>query len=493
MNNSLLNEEKMDYKLMEKEEDVISIISFNNDIEVIGQECPKYFKWLDRYFKIYENGSTIKTELYAGVVNFLAMSYILACNPTILSQSGIPIHNASSATCLATFLATMVAGLIGNVPIGCAPGVGLSAYFSYSVMAEIKDDYNLGLFMIFCSGVVVLVLTLLKITPLILERLPVFMKLATIVGMGLFLSLVGLSSANIIVSPSDGSANILALGDLGDWKIWLFFLNLFMITILEMNHIRGSMMISILTTALLYFVISENWLTHFIAIPSFNNITEVINHDNLMKLVHLPITTIVSVLSSFMLVMILDVGGVIFAITKMGDLPESKSRTKWALISTSFGTIVASLLGCSPIIVHIESVAGILVGGRTGLTAVTTATLFGLSIILSPIFNSLPNCSTAAITVFIGTLMMQQCKEIEWEKYEIALPAFLTIIMMPFTFSISYGIFFGLGSYFVLMIFVKLKEYLLKKSIPVEEVKFEGVTILSSSSSSHSDMSISSG
>ena len=402
-------------------------------------------------------------------------------------STGIPIHNASSATCLATFLATLVAGIFGNVPIGCAPGVGLSAYFSYSVMSEINNDYNLGLFMIFISGVIVLILTLLRITPMIIDRIPVFMKLSTIVGMGLFLSLVGLSSANIIISPLDGSSNILALGDLSDWRIWLFFLNLLMITILEMSHVKGSMIISIGVTALLYFIISNDWLDHFVAIPSFNDITMVINHDNLMKVLHLPVTTIVSILSSFILVLILDVGGVIFAITKMGNLPESKERTMWALLSTSFGTIVASLLGCSPIIVHIESVAGILVGGRTGLTAITTAILFGLSIVIAPIFNSLPNCSTAAITIFIGTLMMRQCKEIDWEKYEIALPAFLTIIMMPFTFSISYGIFFGLGTYFVLKAFMKLKELLIRRIEPVDDVIFRGVTVLSSS---HSDMSL---
>jgi len=478
-----LLEEDMNYKVLEE----VSILIVDNEEQMIEQQYPKHIRWLDNYFKIYSRGSTIKTELYAGVVNFLAMSYILACNPTILSQSGIPIQYASSATCLATMISTLIAGIVGNVPIGCAPGVGLSAYFSYSVMKEVNDDYNLGLFMIFCSGLIVFTLTLLKITPLIVDHIPKFMKLSTIVGIGLFLSLVGLTSANVIISPSDGSS-ILALGDLGDWRIWLFFLNLFMITILEMNHIKGSMIISIGTTALLYFIISNDWLEHYVAIPSFNNMTEVINHNILMKFLDLPIGTIISIMFSFISVLILDVSGVIFAITKIGELPVSKSRTKWALFSSSIGTMIASLLGCSPIIVHIESVAGVLVGGRTGLTAITTAILFGLSIIISPIFNSLPNCSTAAITIFIGTLMMRQCKEIEWERYEIALPAFLTIIMMPFTFSISYGIFFGLGSYLVLISIVKLKEQIINRNIPIEPVIFDGVSVLSSNASSHSDM-----
>ena len=488
---SLLGKEepKMDYQVLVDEENQLSILIINSDDEVMEPQ-PKNF--IDRYFKISERGSTIKTEIYAGVVNFLAMSYILAANPTILSKSGIPIHYASSATCMATMFATLIAGVIGNIPLGAAPGVGLSAYFSYSVMSQVGDDYNLGLFMIFCSGLFVFVLTLLKITPLIINHIPQFMKLSTIVGIGLFLSLVGLTTANIIISPTDNSS-ILALGNLGDWRIWLFFFNLLMITILEMNHIHGSMIISIGTTALLYFIISDNWLDDFVAIPSFNDFTEVINYNIMIKFIHLPITTILSVMFSFISVLILDVSGVIFAITKMGNLPESNHRTKWALISSSIGTMAASLLGCSPIIIHIESVAGILVGGRTGLTAITTAILFGVSIIISPIFNSLPTCSTAPITIFIGSLMMRQCKEIEWERYEIALPAFLTIIMMPFTFSISYGIFFGLGSYLVLISIVKLKGCLIRKNIPIDDVIIDdGVTVLSSNSSSLSDMLLSS-
>ena len=483
--NPLLLEKDMNYKLLEEKNELVSVLIIDNEEEILEPQ-PKNI--IDKYFKISKRGSSIKTEIYAGVVNFLAMSYIMACNPTILSKSGIPIQYASSATCMATMIATLIVGILGNVPVGCAPGIGLSAYFSYSVMREVNDDYNLGLFMIFISGLIVFILTLLKITPLIIDNIPRFMKLSTIVGIGLFLSLVGLTSANIIISPSDGSS-ILALGDLGDWRIWLFFLNLFMITILEMNHIKGSMIISIGTTALLYFIISNDWLDNFIAIPSFNDITEVINHKILMKFLDLQITTILSVMFSFISVLLLDVSGVIFAITKIGELPVSKSRTKWALFSSSIGTMVASLLGCSPIIVHIESVAGVLVGGRTGLTAITTAILFGLSIVVSPVFNSLPNCSTAPITIFIAVMMMRQCKEIEWEKPELALPAFLTIIMMPFTFSISYGIFFGLGSYLLLISIVKLKELIIKRNIPIDNVSFDGVTVLSSNvSSSQSDM-----
>ena len=436
--NQVLDSDGLVSVLIESDESIME------EKEVIPKNC------VDRYFKISENNSTIPKEIYAGVVNFLTMSYILACNPMILSKSGIPIHNASSATCLATFIATLIAGLLGNVPIGCAPGVGLSAYFSYSVIPLINNDYHLGLLMIFLSGAFVFIFTILKVTPLIIYYIPSFMKMATIVGMGLFLSLVGLVAANIIVSSDDNSGSILKLGDITDWKIWLFMLNLFLTTILEMKKVHGSMIISILATALIYFIIQEDWPMKIIALPEFLNINRIINKNNFTKFIHLPILTIITVMVSFILVLILDVGGVIFAITKMGNLKESKSRTKWALLSTSIGTMIAAILGCSPIIVHIESVAGVLSGGRTGLTAVTTALLFGISIIISPLLNSLPTCSTAAITIFIGALMMKQCKDIKWEKYEVAVPAFLTIIMMPFTFSISYGLFFGLGAYFIL-------------------------------------------
>lgn len=434
----------------------------NNNIGIIRIEQNIRWVFIDNFFKISESGSTIKRELYAGIINFLSMSYILACNPSILSISGIPKNDASSGTCLATFVATFIAGIFGNIPIGCAPGVGLSAYFSYSVMSNVNYDHNLGLMMVFLSGLIVFILTLFKITPYIINNIPTFMKMSTIVGMGLFLSLVGLTEIGLV---KNGIESILELGDLTNWKIWLFLLNLLLITFLEMRKIHGSMMLSIISIALLYFIISEEWPKHFISIPVFDNITQIINYKNFELFLKLPISSILNVLISFILVLILDVGGVVFAITKMGNLPESQKRTKWALLSASIGTMLASIFGCSPIIVHIESVAGILVGGRTGLTAITTSLLFLLSIVLTPFFNSLPLCSTTAITIFIGTLMMKQSKEINWEKYDVALPAFLTIIMMPFTFSISYGIFFGLGTYFVFCLLRKETWYKIARKI----------------------------
>lgn len=420
------------------------------DSLVDSEEIPKK-NCVDNFFKITENNSTIITEIYAGIVNFLTMSYILACNPSILSISGIPIHNTTSATCFATAIATLIAGVFGNIPIGCAPGIGLSAYFTYSVIPLI-DDYKIGLLMIFLSGAFVLVMTILRVTPLIIHYIPPFMKMATIVGMGMFLSLVGCTASKLIVSNSDNYESILELGDLTNWKIWLFLTNLLLTTILMINKIHGGMMLSILSTALIYFGVSGNWPESITAYPEFLNPLDILNGENFNNFAHLSVPTILSVMVSFILVLILDVGGVIFAITRMANLTESKNRNKWALLSTSIGTIIASLLGCSPIIVHIESVAGILVGGRTGLTAVVTSLLFGLSIIFSPIFNSLPTCSTASITIFIGALMMKQCKDIEWDNYEIAVPAFLTIIMMPFTFSISYGLFFGIITFIILKI-----------------------------------------
>jgi len=493
--NSLYAQQTIDYHLMEDNDSLVSVLiisdeepSFKireNTIEVIEDiRVPYCLIWLDRYFEISERNSSFKTELYAGLVNFLTMSYILACNPTMLSISGINIDNASSATCLGTLIATLFAGIVGNVPIGCAPGVGLSAYFSYSIVREINYDYNLGLFIICFCGIIVFLLTLFKVTPYIVNKIPTFMKMATIVGMGLFLSLIGLVSSKIII-PSGNSDSLLELGNILDWKIMLFFFNLLLITFLELKKVRGSVIISIFITALLYFIISEDWNIQFIDLPRFKNVTDVINWKNCLAFYNLPITTILSIMSSFILVLILDVGGVIFAITKIGNLPASRSRTRWALFSSSIGTIVASIFGCSPIIVHIESVAGVLVGGRTGLTAVTTALLFGISMIISPLFNSLPLCSTGPITIFIGALMIKQCKDINWDRFDIAVPAFLTIIMMPFTFSISYGLFFGLGSYFILKFFNidTWKNIILNRRV----IKAEDIENISNISS-HSDM-----
>ena len=419
---------------------------------------------IDNFFKISESNSTLKTEIYAGIVNFLAMSYILACNPTILSVSGIDKKYASSGTSLATFIGTFIAGIFGNIPIGCAPGIGLSAYFSYSVMSEI-NDHNLGLLFIFLSGCIVFLLTLLNIPPYIINNIiPKFIKISTIVGMGLFLSFIGLTEIGLI---EKGNNTILKIGDLTDWKIWLFIFNIFMITFLDMKKIHGSIILSIILTSLLYYLISDEWPTKFISKPNFDNVTNIINKENFQLLIQLPILKIINILFSFIMVIILDVGGVIFAIIQIGKFKQTNKMTKWALISTSIGTMFASILGCSPIIVHIESIAGVLVGGRTGLTAITTSFLFLLSLILTPLFQNLPLCSTTSITIFIGVLMMKQCKEIDWEKKDIALSAFLTIIMMPFTFSISYGIYFGLGTYIIFSLLKKENWYKIGKKIYV--------------------------
>jgi AGZA family xanthine/uracil permease-like MFS transporter len=426
---------------------------FNNGI--IEPNNNKLLSFFDNYFQISESGSNIKTELYAGLINFLAMSYILACNPNILLVSGIDIQYASSGTSLATFIGTFIAGFLGNIPIGCAPGIGLSAYFSYSVMSEI-NNHNLGLLFVFLSGLIVFLLTLLKIPPYLINNIiPKFIKVSTIVGMGLFLSFIGLTEVGLI---KKGSNTLLQIGDLTDWRILLFIFNFFLITFLDMKKIYGSMILSIIFTSILYYFISDEWPTEFISKPNFDNIFNIINKENFQLFIQLPLSKIFNILFSFIMVMILDVGGVTFAITKIGNINNSEKMTYWGLISISIGTLFASIFGCSPLIVHIESIAGILVGGRTGLTSITTSFFFLLSLILTPLFNNLPLCSTTSITIFIGALMMKQCKNIDWEKNDIALSAFLTIIMMPFTYSISYGIYFGLGIYFIFS-FLKIKNW----------------------------------
>jgi AGZA family xanthine/uracil permease-like MFS transporter len=433
----------------------------NNNV-LIENNHNKIFLYIDNFFKISEKGSTIKTEIYAGIVNFLSMSYILACNPTILAVTGININYVSSGTALASFIGTFMVGIFGNAPIGCAPGIGLSAYFSYSVASDLKN-YNLGFLFIFLSGFIVFFLTLFNIPPYILNNIiPKFIKLSTIVGMGLFLSLIGLTEIGLVVKGSGDT--LLKLGDLTDWKIWLFLFNIILITLLDIKKIHGSIILSIIITSLLYFFINQEWPTEFISLPHFNDITNILNQKNFELLIELPISKILNILFSFIMVIILDVGGVIFAITQIGNLEKNKI-TKWALISTSFSTMCASILGCSPIIVHCESIAGVIVGGRTGLTSITTSLFFLLSLILTNFFQNLPLCSTTSITIFIGALMIQQSTEINWKHKDIALSAFLTIIMMPFTFSISYGIYFGLGSYFIFCLFKKENWYKIAEKI----------------------------
>eukprot|EP00484_Ammonia_sp_Unknown_P026358 CAMPEP_0197023872 /NCGR_PEP_ID=MMETSP1384-20130603/4510_1 /TAXON_ID=29189 /ORGANISM="Ammonia sp." /LENGTH=559 /DNA_ID=CAMNT_0042452161 /DNA_START=75 /DNA_END=1754 /DNA_ORIENTATION=- len=412
------------------------------------------FHWMDNYFEISKRGSSFGTEIRGGTVGFLTLAYIVLLNPQVLAISGIPYQYAASSTCLASGIATLICGIWGNIPVGCGPGVGLSAYFSYGMVPAImgshpsRHPYYDGLFMAFLSGAVVFVLTIPGIVTYIVSLLPQFIKVATIVGMGLFLAFVGMVDVGLVVHGK-GDA-ILDLGDMGSWVIWLALMNCLLISSLKYFKINGSLLLCIIVTSIIYFAVSGEWPTEFISFPKFMNPYLVLD-PNMIK--HLPIQTALESIISFVLIIFLDVSGVTFAIARLCGLCEERRTLmafqKSAYIGTSIGTMIAALLGCSPIIVCIETSSGAAAGARTGLSAVVMALYFFVSMFLGPVIGAVPAAATSPVLIFIGTLMMGQVGQIAWDNMRIAIPAFFCIAMMPFTYSISNGLFFGVLAFFM--------------------------------------------
>ena len=251
----------------------------------------KIFKYLDDYFKITARQSTIMREIRGGTVGFLTLAYIVLLNPQVLNVSGIPYEHAASSTCLASCIATLICGIFGNIPVGCGPGVGLSAYFSYGMIPGIIanntpqfEPYLQGLFMVFISGAIVFVLTLPGFVTWIVNALPHFIKVSTIVGMGLFLAFVGMVDVGLVKHASGQGNAILELGDMTSWIIWLSLLNTLLIATLKYFKINGSLLVCIIITSILYFAISENWPKRIIDLPKFMNPLPVFNIEMIAHL-----------------------------------------------------------------------------------------------------------------------------------------------------------------------------------------------------------------
>ena len=313
-----------------------------------------------------------------------------------------------------------------------------------------QNPWQNALFVSFLSGLFVFLFTLLKITPYIINQLPHFIKVSTIVGMGTFLAFIGLVDLDMIIANSSGSkgASILTLGDMSSWIIWLAMGNGLLIATLKYYRVKGSLLVGIVITSIIYLTLKNAWPQKWTETPT------ILNPFDVLSAYDTPIKTIISGGLSFVLILILDVSGCTFGIGNIAGLLENGTipGAHWALIAASVGTMISGLTGCSPIIVAIESSAGAAAGGKTGLSAVVIAILFAISIFFGPMLGDVPPAATSPVLVFIGVLMMGQVCDIEWNNIRIALPAYMTIVTMPFTYSISNGLFFGLGSFFILYI-----------------------------------------
>lgn len=402
---------------------------------------------LERMFKLSENKTSFRTELLAGVTTFLTMCYIIIVNPMILSETGMDHGAVFVATCLAAAIGCLVMGIVANYPIALAPGMGLNAYFTYSVCMGMGVPWQTALAAVFVSGLVFIAISMFKIREAIVNAIPMSLKLAIGGGIGLFLALIALKNAGVIV---DNPATLVGLGDLKQPTVLLALFGFLMVVVLHHFKVRGAIIISILAlTAISTAMGLSEFKGVFGEIPSIAPTFMQMDFEGLFT------ASLVGVIFVFFLVDLFDSTGTLVGVShRAGLLKDGKlPRLKKALFADSTAIVAGAALGTSSTTPYIESSAGVAAGGRTGLTAVVVGVLFILCLFLAPLAQSVPGFATAPALLFVGVLMIQGITHIDWDDITEAVPAFLTIVFMPFTYSIADGIAMGFISYALVKLF----------------------------------------
>lgn len=408
---------------------------------------PAGTSFLDRFFKIKESGSSVRTEVLAGLTTFLAMSYILVVNPSILKDAGMDFGAVFVATCISSAFACMMMGLVANYPIALAPGMGLNAYFTYAVVKGMGISWQVALGAVFVSGIVFIILSLFKVREAIVNSLPNSLKYSIGGGIGLFLALVALKSAEVVVSNPN---TLVSLGDIHSPQVLLTIVGFCFIVTLEHFRIRGGIIIGILAITAIASVAGLNEFKGIFApVPSLAPTFLQLDFHDLFSM------SLVSVIFVFFFVDLFDSTGVLIGVAgRAGLLVDGKlPRVKKALLADSTAIVVGAGLGTSSTTAYVESAAGAAAGGRTGLTAVVVGLLMLASLWFSKLAASVPAYATAPALLYVGVLMMRSMTEIDWKDVSEAAPAFFTLIFMPFAYSIADGIAMGFISYALIKLF----------------------------------------
>ncbi|QKQ69593.1 NCS2 family permease [Acinetobacter sp. 10FS3-1] len=402
---------------------------------------PSSENMLERLFKLSENKTSFRIEVLAGVTTFLTMCYIIIVNPMILSETGMDHGAVFVATCLAAAIGCFVMGLIAKYPIALAPGMGLNAFFTYSVCLGMGVPWQTALGAVFVSGLVFIAISLFKIREAIVNAIPMSLKLAIGGGIGLFLALIALKNAGIIV---DNPATLVGLGDLKQPSVLLALFGFLMVVVMHHFKVRGSIIISILVLTAISAAMGLSEFKGVVgAVPSIAPTFMQMDFDGLFT------ASLIGVIFVFFLVDLFDSTGTLVGVShRAGLLKDGKlPRLKKALFADSSAIVAGAALGTSSTTPYIESSAGVAAGGRTGLTAVIVGLLFIACLFFAPLAQSVPGFATAPALLFVGVLMIQGIVHIDWNDITEAVPAFLTIVFMPFTYSIADGIAMGFISY----------------------------------------------
>ncbi|HBG58401.1 NCS2 family permease [Proteiniphilum sp. UBA1028] len=402
---------------------------------------------LEKIFKLKQNKTTVRTELVAGIITFLTMSYILVVNPNILSASGMDKAALFTATALASVLGTLFMAFIPNLPIAQAPGMGLNSFFAFSVVLGLGYSWQMALTAVFIEGIIFVLLTFFNVRELIVKSIPNTIKNAIPVGIGLFITFLGLQNAGLIVRDEN---TMLTLGAMSNPHVWVATLGLILTAVLYFKKVHGAFLIGIVAATLFAITLGLVQLPegNIISLPP--DISPIFMQ---FEWQHIFTPDMVIVVFTFLFVNLFDTIGTLLGVaSKIGltDKDGNFPQIKKALFADALGTTFGAVLGTSTVTSYVESASGVAVGGRTGLTALSTATMFTLALFLAPLFLMVPASATAPALILVGLFMITSVVKINFDNMTEALPAFLTIVMMPFAFSIAQGIVFGMLSFVLL-------------------------------------------
>ena len=426
---------------------------------------------MEKFFKLKQNGTTVRTEVIAGATTFFTMAYIIFVNPDILSAAGMDYGAVFIATCLAAAIGTILTGLLSNYPFAQAPGMGLNAFFAFTVCGVMGYSWRAALAAVFVSGVLFIIITITKLRQVIVNAIPMPLKRAIAAGIGLFIALIGLVNAGLLDTPF-GGVPIIGLGDLSSPSALLAIFGLVLVVALLCFKVNGSLFIGIIATSLVGAIlqfgfkvelgISTPGLTaafgdSFKAFGStfgqcFTGFGELFSTGEGFGMM---IVSVFTVLIAMTLTDMFDTIGTLVGTAEKGGFLDEKGnlpRAGGAMLADAVATSAGAVMGTSTVTTYVESAAGISEGGRTGLTSMVTGVLFIVSLILAPVMGLVPGAATAPILIIVGIMMVSSLKDIKWGDLTEAIPCFVTVVMMPFAYSIADGI--GLG--FIFYVLVKL-------------------------------------
>ena len=403
--------------------------------------------FLNNFFELTSNNTDIKSEIIAGTTTFLTMAYIIFVNPQIMEESGMDKDAIFVGTCLAAAIACFVMGIFANWPIGLAPGMGLNAFFTYTVVGEMGYSWEVALGAVFIAGILFFIMSVTNLRSWMIASIPMNLRIAMGAGVGLFIGIIGLKSGGIIIS---NDATLLALGDFSKLETLLAALGFLIIAALSIRKIPGAIIIGILLITLI--AISTDLIKFNGIVSSPPSISPTLMKLDILGALNISMLTVIM---SFLFVNLFDTTGTLVGVATRANLldenGEAESLDK-ALKADSGASIFGTFFGCSPVTSYVESSAGVEAGGRTGLTAVIVGFLFILSMFLSPLASIIPAYATAGALIYVAILMLGGMEKLDWNHVTELLPALVILIMIPLTFSIADGIALGFLSYVVLKI-----------------------------------------